>query len=88
MAKVIWNHITARVPNEPDRILVLRMGCRFDEVTASNLVKLTLDGEMVSKEDGERHTAAYVVHGASTAPGRRSCASCTPMRGAARVSPP
>jgi ribulose-5-phosphate 4-epimerase/fuculose-1-phosphate aldolase len=63
MAKVIWNHITARVPDEPDRILVLRIGCRFDEVTASNLVKMTLDGKMGPEEDGDRHNAAYVVHG-------------------------
>ena len=43
MSKVIWNHITARVPDEPDAILLFRLGCRYDEVTASNLVKVDVD---------------------------------------------
>jgi len=35
MGKVIWNHITARVPDASTMILVFRLGCRYDEVTAS-----------------------------------------------------
>lgn len=63
MSKVIWNHITARVPDEPESILVFRLGCRYDEVTASNLVKMSLDGRMLDGPDTQRNEAAYVIHG-------------------------
>jgi len=62
MSKVIWNHITARVPDEPDTMLVFRFGCRYDEVTASNLVKMTLDGTLFSEDAGDLNTAAAVIH--------------------------
>jgi ribulose-5-phosphate 4-epimerase/fuculose-1-phosphate aldolase len=62
MSKVIWNHITARVPDEPDAMLVFRFGCRYDEVTASNLVKMTLDGTLFSEDAGDLNTAAAVIH--------------------------
>ena len=63
MGKVIWNHITARVPDAPGEILVFQLGCRYDEVTASNLVKMTLDGEMIDGPAGAKNEAAYVIHG-------------------------
>src|ERR1700686_4457336 len=56
MSKVIWNHITARVPDEPDNLLVFRFGCRYDEVTASNLVKMSLDGRLLSEDAGDLNT--------------------------------
>jgi ribulose-5-phosphate 4-epimerase/fuculose-1-phosphate aldolase len=67
MSKVIWNHITARVPDEPDSILVFALGLRYDEVTASNLLKLTLDGEVIdgsgiALEEAVNYTA-YAIHG-------------------------
>ncbi len=64
LGKVIWNHITARVLDEPDCLLVFRLGCRYDEVTASNLVKMRLDGTMLTDASEARNTAAYVIHGA------------------------
>jgi ribulose-5-phosphate 4-epimerase/fuculose-1-phosphate aldolase len=63
MGKVIWNHITARVPDAPDTILVFQLGCRYDEVTASNLLKMTLDGRAVDGPVDALNTAAYVIHG-------------------------
>jgi ribulose-5-phosphate 4-epimerase/fuculose-1-phosphate aldolase len=63
MGKIIWNHITARVPDAPDMILVFRLGCRYDEVTASNLVKMTLDGKLVDAPGESLNAAAYVIHG-------------------------
>src|SRR5258707_13687445 len=62
MSKVIWNHITARVPGEPDNLLVFRFGCRYDEVTASSLVKMSLDGRLLSEDAGDLNTAAAVIH--------------------------
>ena len=63
MGKVIWNHITARVPDAPNMILVFELGCRYDEVTASNLVKMTLDGQAVDAPAQSLNLAAYVIHG-------------------------
>ena len=63
MGKVIWNHITARVPDALDMILVFELGCRYDEVTASNLVKISLDGAVVDGPAESLNAAAYVIHG-------------------------
>jgi ribulose-5-phosphate 4-epimerase/fuculose-1-phosphate aldolase len=63
MGKVIWNHITARVPEAPNMILVFALGCRYDEVTASNLVKMTLDGKPVDAPAESLNVAAHVIHG-------------------------
>lgn len=63
MGKIIWNHITARVPHEPDHILVFRLGCRYDEVTASNLMKVDLAGRPVDADEQDLNLAAYVIHG-------------------------
>lgn len=63
MGKIIWNHITARVPDQPDQILVFRLGCRYDEVTASNLMKVDLAGRPVEASEEEVNLAAYVIHG-------------------------
>jgi len=39
---LIYNHCAARVPGEPDHFLIKPHGLTFNEVTASNLVKLPL----------------------------------------------
>ncbi len=63
MGKVIWNHITARVPDEPNALLVFRFGRRYDEVTASNLIKINLDATVAETEQDTFNLAAYVIHG-------------------------
>lgn len=63
MGKIIWNHITARVPDQPNHILVFRLGCRYDEVTASNLMKVDLEGHPIDAEESSLNMAAYVIHG-------------------------
>ncbi len=64
---VIWNHITARVP-DTDYFLINRFGLRFDEVTASNLIKLDLDGNVVDPGSGtsaeDVNYTGYVIHSA------------------------
>jgi ribulose-5-phosphate 4-epimerase/fuculose-1-phosphate aldolase len=42
---IIWSHITARVPGASKHFLLNRFGLRYDEVTASNLIKLDLEGK-------------------------------------------
>src|SRR4051794_16058823 len=47
---LIYNHFTMRVPGEPQHFLVKRHDDRFEEVTASSLVKVNMRGEPV--DDG------------------------------------
>src|SRR5690606_26032765 len=43
-SNLIYNHVTLRVPGEPDWFLVKPHQLMFHEVCASNLLKLRLDG--------------------------------------------
>ena len=43
----IYTHISARVPGTHDRFLINPYGMRFEEVTASNLVMVDIDGNIV-----------------------------------------
>lgn len=63
MSKVVWNHITARVPGE-DSILINRFGLRYDEITASNLLKLDFEGRPFDGTPEEVNITGYVIHSA------------------------
>ena len=62
----IYTHISARMPDGPDgekRFLLNPYGLRFDEVTASNLVRINLDGRVL--EGGPTvNLPGYVIHSA------------------------
>lgn len=66
MTDLIANHITMRVPGEPDHVLINAYGLTYDEVTASNLYKITLDGDVVLKPDIDLglNPTGYTIHGA------------------------
>ena len=42
---LIFTHISARVPDEPDHFLINPYGMLFEEITASSLVKIDLQGQ-------------------------------------------
>ncbi len=61
---LIFNHITARVPG-PERVYLINpFGLRYDEVTASNLVLIDLDGQPVRPSPWPVNAAGFVVHSA------------------------
>lgn len=64
---IVWGHITARVP-DTDFFLINRFGLRFDEVTASNLVALDLDGQVIDPGSGESdedvNRTGFIIHSA------------------------
>ncbi len=60
---LIFNHFTVRVPGEPDHFLIKRHTLFFEEVTASNLVKVNLEGEPVGA-DHDVNLAGFVIHSA------------------------
>ncbi|QSB44806.1 class II aldolase/adducin family protein [Tsuneonella flava] len=44
----IYNHISVKVPGEDNAFLINPFGLLYDEVTASNLVKIDIDGNVLS----------------------------------------
>ena len=43
----IYTHFSARVPGPEEHFLINAFGLLFDEITASNLVKVDIDGTIV-----------------------------------------
>lgn len=66
MTDLIYNHITARVPGTPDHLLINLYGLLYKEITASSLVKIDLDGNILTKPDTDYdiNKSGYVIHGA------------------------
>ena len=64
MTTLTYNHITARVPGTDDKFLINAFGLGYDEVTASNLVKLNLDGKVLGEGPRNVNFAGYVIHSA------------------------
>src|SRR5271170_8035394 len=66
MTDMLGNNVTARVPGEPDRLLINPLGLLYDEVTASSVVKIDMDCNTVSDGPGaqEVNQAGFVIHGA------------------------
>jgi ribulose-5-phosphate 4-epimerase/fuculose-1-phosphate aldolase len=61
---LILTHNSARVPGEPDHMLINPMGLMFNEVTASNIIKVDFDGNLVAPSEYEPIYAGVVIHGA------------------------
>jgi len=61
---LVLTHNSARVPGEPDHMLINPAGLMFDEVTASNILKVDFDGNLVEPSEYEPIFAGVVIHGA------------------------
>ncbi|MFC3613427.1 class II aldolase/adducin family protein [Lutimaribacter marinistellae] len=62
MDDLIYNHISARVPGPEEHFLLNPFGLLYEEVTASNLVKVDLDGNIVSEGADPINPAGFVIH--------------------------
>jgi ribulose-5-phosphate 4-epimerase/fuculose-1-phosphate aldolase len=61
----IYTHISVRLPGRHDRFLINPYGMRFEEVTASNLVEVDLDGNIVDDPLGLGvNPAGFTIHSA------------------------
>jgi ribulose-5-phosphate 4-epimerase/fuculose-1-phosphate aldolase len=60
---LIFTHISARVPEEHN-FLINPYGMTFDEVTASSLVKIDLEGRKVMESPYEINPAGFTIHSA------------------------
>jgi ribulose-5-phosphate 4-epimerase/fuculose-1-phosphate aldolase len=63
-AELIYTHISARVPGTDHHFLINPYGLRFDEVTASNLVKIDVDGKAVENTAHKANQAGFIIHSA------------------------
>ena len=63
MTDIIWNHITAKTSEQKETFLINQFGLRYDEVTASNLLEIDLEGNIVNGE-GDINYTGYIIHGA------------------------
>jgi ribulose-5-phosphate 4-epimerase/fuculose-1-phosphate aldolase len=63
-SELIYTHISLRVPGSHHHFLINPYGLRFDEVTASNLVKIDADGRNVAPSAYKANEAGFVIHGA------------------------
>jgi ribulose-5-phosphate 4-epimerase/fuculose-1-phosphate aldolase len=61
---LIYTHISARVPGPDDHFLLNPFGYMFDEVCASNLVKVDLDGHLIGDTPHFIHRAGFIIHSA------------------------
>ena len=66
MNDLVYNHISGRVPGEEGHFLINPYGYAYEEVTASSLVKIDFDGNVVLDSGtgyGINH-AGFVIHSA------------------------
>lgn len=61
---MIFTHLSCRVPGPEHHFLINPYGLMFDEVTASNLVKIDLDGNVVMHTGYDVNPAGFCIHSA------------------------
>src|SRR5207237_3512741 len=66
MDDLVYNHVSARVPGEEGHFLINAYGMTYDEISASSLVKIDFDGNVV-QDSGTGYCinhAGFVIHSA------------------------
>lgn len=61
---MIFTHISARLPGPDHHFLINPYGLFFEEITASSLVKIDLDGNIVEPSDYMVNPAGFTIHSA------------------------
>ena len=61
---LIFTHVSARVPGPEHHFLINPYGMLFDEISASSLVKVNLQGEKVMPSPYEINPAGFTIHSA------------------------
>jgi ribulose-5-phosphate 4-epimerase/fuculose-1-phosphate aldolase len=61
---LVFTHISARVPGPEHHFLINPYGMMFEEITASSLVKVDLDGRIVMDSEYSINPAGFVIHSA------------------------
>ncbi|HEX3347856.1 MAG TPA: class II aldolase/adducin family protein, partial [Acetobacteraceae bacterium] len=83
---LIATHMSLRVPGEPDTFLINQFGEMFDEITASSLVKMDMDGNVIG-DQARFNRAGFTIHsGVYKARPDANCVMHTHTRAGAGVS--
>ena len=62
--ELIYGHLTAHVPGPDPHFLINPYGLNYEEVKASNLVKIDIDGNHVEDSEFNVNEAGFVIHSA------------------------
>ena len=57
---LIFTHLTARVPGYEDQYLINPYGLLFEEITASNILKVDFDGKVISGDYPYNDAGHYI----------------------------
>jgi ribulose-5-phosphate 4-epimerase/fuculose-1-phosphate aldolase len=83
---LLQTHMSARIPGEPDKFLINRFGEMFEEIDASGLVKMDLDGNVIG-DPARFNQAGFTIHsGVYKARPDANCVLHTHTRAGAGVS--
>ncbi|MCY0966383.1 class II aldolase/adducin family protein [Parathalassolituus penaei] len=58
---IVYNHISRRIPGT-DEFLINPFGMRYDEIRASDLIRIDLDGNALSETDWPINKAGFLIH--------------------------
>ena len=61
---MIFTHLSARVPGPEDHFLINPFGLLFDEICASNLVKIDVEGNIILENGYDVNPAGFCIHSA------------------------
>src|ERR1700733_14930188 len=62
MDDLICTHLSARIPGRDQRFLFIPFGMLFEEVTASNLMEVDLEGRDATNSGQAVNPAGWIVH--------------------------
>lgn len=62
MDDLTYTHLSARLPGT-DAYFIYPFGLLFEEVTASNLLKVSLEGEILEGQESQYNQTGYIIHG-------------------------
>ena len=62
--ELIYGHLTARVPGPEPHFLINPYGLMYDEINATNLVKINLEGKKVEESEWDVNPAGFIIHSA------------------------
>jgi ribulose-5-phosphate 4-epimerase/fuculose-1-phosphate aldolase len=60
--ELIYNHISLRLPDQPGYFLINPFGLMYSEVTASNLLKIDQQGNIIGRADWPFNPAGFTPH--------------------------
>ena len=61
---LIYTHVSLRIPGPEHHFLINPYGLMFDEITASSLVKIDLNGDAIIDTPYEVNPAGFTIHSA------------------------